>query len=207
MEFIEIDSRLTVNLGKDELWNSAIQLEASGIISELNTLLRLLFGMSGSVNCSIDKKTMVGILFNHEQDSSFVPTLISEKDDTFTSMESPSSSAPSWPASDLLGTLPDSEKALYSNFRMDCSSDESYKPNDERKKKDHGHVDVSMALEDDKNLEATRFGDSKWATQEVPGSSVLEDENWMGSMERETGGISCLPSTAPLYAGKSGESL
>jgi len=105
-----------INTGKDEMWNRAIQQGASKTISELNTLLRLLFGMSGCTNCGIDKETTVGVLFNHSQDSTFVPTQVSGND-TYMSMVSPRESAPSWRESDFVGTLAESERARYRKFR------------------------------------------------------------------------------------------
>jgi len=162
-----------VNLGKDEMWNRAIQQGAPKTISELNTLLRLLFGISGCVGCGINKESAIDVLFNHSQDSSFVPTQVTENDeDTYTSMESASKSAPSWPVSNIRGTLADSEKALYKNFRIDCSSDESYKP---RKTRNHGHIDVPLTMDGNKNTKATGFGYSKWAGELESSSNPIPE--------------------------------
>jgi len=195
------------NEGKDEMWNRAIQEGAAKTISELNTILRLLFGMSGCEGCSVDKELTVGILFDHSQDTSYKPSLNRSTGDSYTSMETPRESAPSWPESDFMGTLNESERKLYKNFKMDNTSDESYKPtprHSTRKTKDYGEIDVPMTMDDNKNTEATGFGDSKWAVTTVAETRSDKSDGLQNipettgtTNESNNGGEDCLPPTIP----------
>jgi len=72
------------NEGKDEMWNRAIQEGAPKTISELNTILRLHFGMSGCEECNVDKELTVGILFDHSQDTSYKPSPNRSTGDSYT---------------------------------------------------------------------------------------------------------------------------
>jgi len=164
------------NTGNEEMWNRAIEAGKPKTISELNTILRLLFTMSGCQNCGINKETSVGVLFTDSQDSSFVPSMKSTQD-SYTSVASPSSLAPSWPTSSVLDGIPSSEKKLYKNFKMDCSSDNTYSPPRGRKPKVEtlgSTVDVSMSLDKGKTTEGNGVGDSKWA--DIPGTQVSNPE-------------------------------
>jgi len=120
----------------------------------------------------------MGILFDHSQNSEYVPSTHSTQGD-YVSVMSPSSTAASWPTSDGLGSIPDSERALYGKkFRLDRSSDSDYAPPlSKRTVKAMGSkVDIPMTLENGKDMEDSGMGNSKWAvipeTQETLPESV-----------------------------------
>jgi len=167
--------------------------------------------MSGCEGCSIDKELTVGIVVDHSQDSSYKPSPDQSTGDSYTSTETPSESGLSWPESDFMETLNESERKLYKNFKMDCTSDESYKPTlrqSARKAKDYSNIDIPMTMDDNKNTEATGFGDSKWAVDAVTETQCGKDDKEgqhhtpesMGTPdESNNGGEDRLPPTI-LYA-------
>jgi len=122
-------------------------------------------------------------------------------------METPRESAPSWPESDFMGTLNESERKLYKNFKMDNTSDESYKPtprHSARKTKDYGEIDVPMTMDGNKNTKATGFGDGKWAVATVTETQSDKDNELQHILETagttnesNDGGEDCLPPTIP----------
>jgi len=156
--------------GRDESWNGFIRNSDPRTISELNTVIRGLMKTSGCDGCSLIKDTTMGILFDHSQNSEYVPSTRSTQGD-YVSVMSPSSTAASWPTSDGLGSIPDSERALYGKkFRLDRSSDSDYAPPPSKRtvKTLGSKVDVPMTLEDGKNTEESGVGNSKWAV--IPGT-------------------------------------
>jgi len=151
--------------GRDESWNGFIRNSDPRTVSELNTVVRGLMNTSGCDGCSMIKDTTMGILFDHSQNSEYIPSARSTQDD-YVSVTSPNPSAASWPSSIGLGSIPDSEKALYGKkFKLDRSSDSDYAPPPSRKtvKTLGSRRDVPMALEDGKDTEGSGVGNSKWA--------------------------------------------
>jgi len=115
---------------------------------------------SGCDGCSLVKDTTMGILFDHSQNSEYVPSTRSTQSD-YVSVMSPSSTAASWPTSDGLGSIPYSERVLYGKkFRLDRSSDSDYAPPPSKKavRTLGSKVDVPMTLEDGKKHGRIRCG-------------------------------------------------
>jgi len=152
--------------GRDESWNRFIRNSDPRTISELNAVIRGLMSTSGCNGCSLIKDTSMGILFDHSQDSDYIPSTRSTQD-KYVSVTSPSSTAASWPTSVDLGSLPDSERALYGKkFKLDRSSDLDYAPPTSKKtvRALGSKVDIPMTLENGKDTEDSGVGNSKWAT-------------------------------------------
>ena len=151
--------------GRDESWNGFITNSDPRTVSELNTVIRGLMKTSGCNGCSLIKDTTMGILFDHSQNSEYVPSTRSTQSD-YVSVMSPSLTAASWPTSDGLGSIPNSERALYGKrFRLDRSSDSDYAPPPSKKtvRTLGSKVNIPMTLEDGKNTEESGVGNSKWA--------------------------------------------
>jgi len=151
--------------GRDESWNGFIKNSHPRTVSELNTVIRGLMKMSGCDGCFLIKNTTMGILFNHSQNSEYIPSSQSSQDD-YVSMMSPSSTAASWPKSDGLGSIAASERALYrKKFKLDKSSDYDYAPPTSKRtvKTIGSSKDIPMTLKDGKDTEESGVGDRKWA--------------------------------------------
>jgi len=80
--------------GRDESWNTFIRNSNPRTVSELNTVIRGLTNTSGCNGCSLVKDTTMGILFDHSQNSEYVPSARSTQDD-YVSVMSPSTTAAS----------------------------------------------------------------------------------------------------------------
>jgi len=151
--------------GRDESWNRFIRNSDPRTVSELHTVIRGLINTSGCNGSSLIKDTTMGIMFNHSQDSEYIPSTHSTQDD-YVSVVSPSLAAASWPSSVGLGSIPDSERALYGKkFKLDRSSDSDYAPPPSKKtvRPLGSKVDIPMTLEDGKDTEDSGVGNSKWA--------------------------------------------
>ena len=163
-----------LNGNKEEAWNRLIASGEPKSISELNALLRALFGMSGCEGCHVDKTTVAGLLFDHSQDDLFSVGSTPSNGDSYVSMETASEFSGSWPASGIISQLPLSEQKLYgSKFKLDDSSDADYVPPKQVRTamKLGSAQDVPMTMEGGTNTESTGLGDSKWvggSSMEVP---------------------------------------
>ena len=162
-----------MNGDKEEAWNRLITSGEPKCISELNALLRALFGMSGCERCHVDKTTVAGLLFNHSQDDLFSVGSTPSDGDSYVSMETASDISGSWPASEIISQLPLSEQKLYgSKFKSDNSSDSDYVPPKQVRTamKLGSAQDMPMTMEGGTDTENTGRGNSKW----VESSSSVE---------------------------------
>jgi len=151
--------------GRDESWNGFIKNSDPRTVSDVNAGIRGLMKTSGYSGCSRIKDTTMGILFDHSQNSEYVPSTHSTQED-YVSVRSPNSTAASWPTSVGLGSIPDSERALYGKkFKLDRSFDSDYAPLQCKKtvKVLGSKVDIPITLEDGKNTEESGVGNSRWA--------------------------------------------
>ena len=161
-----------LNGNKEEAWNRLITSGEPKSISELNALLRALFGMSGCDGCHVEKTTLAGLLFEHSQDSLFSKGQTPSDQDSYVSTETASDMSESWPASEIITQLPLSEQKLYgSKFKLDNSSDSDYvPPRQVRTARPLGSAqDVQMTMEGGTNTENTGLGNSKWVGSQSDG--------------------------------------
>jgi len=155
----------------DEVWRFVEKANPS-VVSELEVVLRGAMLTIGCDGCGVNKECSAGILFNHSQDSEYIPSQ-TQGTESYVSVMSPTSSAPSsWGASTILGHLPPSERELYKKFKEDRSSDEDYQPHKPANK------EVAMMMDDGKTTEGNGIGDSKHASVEVPASAVPVRRMW-----------------------------
>jgi len=161
----------------DEVWKFVGKANPR-VVSELEVVLRGALLTIGCNGCGLNKECSAGILFNHSQDSEYVPSQ-SQGSESYVSIMSPSTSAPSsWGASTILGHLPPSERELYRKFREDRSSDEDYQPRKTTNK------EVAMTIEGGKTTEGNGIGDSKHASVEVPATAEPVRRMWRESANK-----------------------
>jgi len=186
--------------GRDESWNGFIKNSDPRTVSELNTVIMGLMKTSGCDGCSLIKDTTMGILFDHSQDSEYVPSARSTQSD-YVSVMSPSSTAASWPTSDGLGSIPVSERALYGKkFKLDRSSDSDYAPLPSKKtvKALGSRVDVPMTLENGKDTEDSGVGNSKWAVIPETQETLPETVGYTQSRSQTEAMLEELAKSTPL---------
>jgi len=161
----------------DEVWKFVGKVDPR-VVSELEVVLRGALLTIGCNGYGLNKKCSAGLLFNHSQDSEYVPSQ-SQGSESYVSIMSPRSSAPSsWGASTILGHLPTSERELYRKFREDRSSDDDYQPRKATNK------EVAMTMNDGKTTEANGIRDSKHASVDVPATAEPVRSMWRGAANK-----------------------